>query len=137
MKIAIVIITVAATLILFGPYAAFSQSHSVDNLETRYASYIDGYISKLESKTGMLRNTKSKNLRRQALLDCLKLDFLKTNKEELTKTLSAYRVGLKPYSIQYTLNGLFFYSVKRTMNTDSLYSCLQCSRKIDLKTLKS
>lgn len=137
MKTAIVITTVAATLILFGPYSAFSQSDSIDNSETRYESYIDGYISKLESKTYMLRNTKSKNLRRQALLDCLKLDFLKTNKEDLTKTLSAYRVGLQPYSIQYTLNGLFFNSVKRTMKTDSIYSCLQCSRKIDLKTLES
>lgn len=136
MKLIFTIITAISILLFLGPHPVFSQSDPIDNLETQYGIYLDGYISKLESKTDMLRNTKSERLRKQALLDCLKLDFLKTNKEDLTKTLSAYRVGLQPYSIQYTLNGLFLNSVKRAVKTDSFYSCLQCGRNIDLKTIK-
>ena len=135
MKQILSIISAISILILSGLYSAFSQSDSIDNLETQYGVYIDGYISKLESKTDMLRNKKPGKLRKQALLDCLKLNFLKTNKEDLTKTLSAYRVGLHPYSIQDALKGLFFNSIKRKLKTDSFSSCLQCGRKINLKAL--
>jgi hypothetical protein len=135
MKLILSIISAISILVLFGPYSAFSYSDGIDNMETKYGNYIDGYISKLESKTDMLRNTKSEKLRKQALLDCLKINFLKTNKEDLTKTLSAYRVGMHSYRIQYTLNGLFFNSVKRTMKTDSFYSCLKCGREINLKAM--
>jgi hypothetical protein len=135
MKPILSIISAISILILFGPYSAFSQSEGIDNLETQYGIYIDGYISKLESKTGMLRNTRSERLRKQALLDCLKINYLKTNKEDLTELLAAYSVGEKPYKIQRFLDGNFFNTVKRAKNMVAFYNCDECGREINLKAL--
>lgn len=129
------VISVISILILYGPYSAFSQSDGIDNLETKYGIYIDEYISKLESKTDILRNTKSEKLRKQALLDCMRLNFLKTNKEDLTKTLSAYSVGQNPYVIQKFLDRNFFNAVKRARKKVALYNCGECGRNINLKVL--
>jgi hypothetical protein len=137
MKIAIAIITVAATLIIFGPDAAFSQSNEIDNLENTYGTYIDKYISTTEAKVEMLRNSKSENLRKQFIKYCLKLEFLKTHKKDLANNMIASNVGRKPYQIQSFLNGSFFNEVRITRRMADLYDCGECGRKISLKTLKS
>jgi hypothetical protein len=137
MKQILSIISVISILILFGPYSALSQSDGIDNLETKYGIYIDEYISKNLSKADMLRNTRSENLRKQALLYCFKAGFLKINKNQLTDNLIAYKVGLKPYQIQSFLNKKFFNNMRLTMKKKTFYSCVECGLEINLKTLRN
>jgi hypothetical protein len=74
----------------------------------------------------MLRDTKSENLRKQALLYCLKVDFLKNNKNQLTDNLIAYNIGVKPHQIQSFLNKNFFNRMRLTMKKKTFYSCVEC-----------
>jgi hypothetical protein len=124
-------------MILLGPFSALSQPDGLEKLETNYGNYIDEYISKLENRKVMLSNTRSENLRNQSLLDCMKLDFLKTYRENIAKTLSASaeEVGLKPYKIQFALNREFFSTLKHTKKLAGNYNCSECGHEINLKTI--
>jgi hypothetical protein len=131
------IIAAMVIITFFIPYPAISQSAGTDRLESLYGAYIDEYISKNKSKADMLRDTKSENLRKQALLYCLKADFLKNNKNRLTDTLITYKVGVKPYQIQSFLNKNFFNKMRLTMKKKTFYSCVECGLFINLKALQS
>jgi hypothetical protein len=85
----------------------------------------------------MLRNTKSENLRKQTIIYCLKLDFLKTHKKELANTMMASNVGVKPYKIKYFLDGIFFNEVKTKQKIAALYNCSECGRSINLTAFGS
>lgn len=137
MKIAFAMISLAAILIIYGPDTAFSQSKEVDELETTYITYIDKYIAATEAKINMLHNSKFENFRKQATLYCLKLEFLKARKKELTNNLVAYIVGLKPYKIQSFLDRIFFNEVRYKQNTADFYNCGECDRQISLKAFLS
>jgi hypothetical protein len=130
---------VAGALIMtfFVPHAAISQSKGIEKLESLYGAYIEEYISKSQSKADMLRDTKSKNLSKQATLYCLKANFLKNNRKQLIDNLITYKTGLKPYKIQSILNKNFFNKMRLTMKKNTFYSCVQCGLEINLKTLRS
>jgi hypothetical protein len=83
----------------------------------------------------MLPNTKSEKLRKQELLDCMKINFLKTNKDALTKLLATYSVGQNPYIVQWFLDKNFFNAVKRERKMVAFYNCGECGREINLKAL--
>jgi len=137
MKKALAAISLTAILILLGPHSAISQSKEIDELEPAYINYIDEYIAATEAELKMLRNSKSENFRKQTTLYCLKLEFLKTQKKELTNNWVAYIVGLQPYKIQSFLDRIFFNEVRFKLKTADFYNCGECDRQISLKALKS
>ena len=91
---------VMAGLMLTGP---------VVSGETNRASLkaiVDEYISACEAKSAML-DSSSVNIRRAAMLSCLRATFCRNSKTELLDEMVAQNVEAKPYKVQHFLNARF------------------------------
>jgi len=96
----ILVAIVMAGLIMTGP--------AVGN-ETNRASLeaiVDEYISACEAKSALL-NSSSLNIRRAAMLSCLRATFCRTSKTELINEMVAQNVEAKPYKVHHFLNARF------------------------------
>lgn len=77
--------------------------------ETNRASLeaiVDEYISACEAKSAML-NSSSINIRRSAMLSCLRATFCRTSKTELIDEMVAQNIEAKPYKVHHFLNARF------------------------------
>lgn len=77
--------------------------------ETNRASLeaiVNNYISACEAKSAML-NSSSENIRRAAMLSCLRATFCRKSKSELIDEMIARNVKPKPYKVHHFLNARF------------------------------
>ena len=91
---------VMAGLMLTGP--AVSGENNRASLE----AIVDEYISACEAKSAML-NSSSVNIRRAAMLACLRATFCRTSKTELIDEMVAQHIEAKPYKVHHFLNARF------------------------------
>lgn len=113
----IAVVTILALAFWTAPVAG-GDTEPVD-LAGKYEVLIDDAIAKCLGK-GRHLDSRSPNLRRAAIISCLKAGYLKAHKEELT----VYLVGAKavPSSgiVQYHLNKKFF----ETFRPNEIYALL-------------
>ena len=67
---------------------------------------VDAYISACEAKSAML-NSSSENIRRAAMLSCLRATFCRKSRSELIDEMVAKNVEPKPYKVHHFLNARF------------------------------
>jgi hypothetical protein len=67
---------------------------------------VDDYIAACERKSAML-NSRSENLRRDAMRACLRATFCRTAKATLVDEMVAKNVAPRPYKVQHFLNARF------------------------------
>ncbi len=67
---------------------------------------VDDYISACEAKSAML-NSGSENIRRAAMLSCLRATFCRKARSELIDEMVAKNVEPKPYKVHHFLNARF------------------------------
>jgi hypothetical protein len=67
---------------------------------------VDNYISACEAKSEML-NSGSENIRRAAMLSCLRATFCRKSKSKLIDEMVARNVEPKPYKVHHFLNARF------------------------------
>jgi hypothetical protein len=91
---------VMAGLMLTGPVVSGETNRA--SLE----AIVDEYISACEAKSAML-NSSSVNIRRAAMLSCLRATFCRTSKVELVDEMVAKNVEAKPYKVHHFLNARF------------------------------
>ncbi|MGD8342579.1 MAG: hypothetical protein PVI38_01555 [Desulfobacterales bacterium] len=73
---------------------------------TSLEAIVDEYISACEAKSAML-NSSSLNIRRAAMLSCLRATFCRTSKTELVDEMVARNIEAKPYKVHHFLNARF------------------------------
>ncbi len=105
-KACIILSIVAVGVLLWGISGVAQEKTKVD-LKSLYATVIDDCIGKCQSKVCML-SSRSKNIRRAAVLACVKSAFFKNYKDELIAYLLEKDVGTNPFRIYYHLNRRFF-----------------------------
>ena len=74
---------------------------------------VDEYIANCEAKSAML-HSKSENIRRSAMLACLRATFCRTSRAELIDELVASNVRPKTHTVHHFLNARFNEVVKAT-----------------------
>ena len=67
---------------------------------------VDAYIANCEAKSAML-NSRSENIRRSAMLACLRATFCRTSRTELIDELVTRNVEPKPHTVHHFLNSRF------------------------------
>jgi hypothetical protein len=101
MKTIIVLaLMVMAGVLMTGP--ALGNETSRTDLE----AIVDEYISACEAKSAML-NSRSENIRRDAMLACLRATFCRNAKAELIAELVAGNVSPKKHTVHHYLNARF------------------------------
>jgi len=98
---------VLALTALIWVYSAISDASISSNNKAAYEAYIDEVISKCELKIARC-NSKSRNIRREAALSCLKAGFFSYHKDELVKEMVISDIGIREHQIHYYLNKRFF-----------------------------
>lgn len=73
---------------------------------TELEEIVDNYISACEAKSEML-HSRSINIRRAAMLSCLRASLCRTSKAELVDELVAKKIEAKPYKVHHFLNARF------------------------------
>jgi len=68
---------------------------------------IDDYIQKCQSKSN-LSDSRSKNIRKEAALADLKVEYLNANKYKLIGQMLEAELSMKKYKVHYFLNTRFF-----------------------------
>ncbi|MFC1880655.1 hypothetical protein ACFL2S_04030 [Thermodesulfobacteriota bacterium] len=68
---------------------------------------IDDYIQKCQSKSN-LSDSRSKNIRKEAALAALKVEYLNANKDKLIRQMLETELSMKKYKVHYFLNARFF-----------------------------
>ena len=91
---------VIAELMVTGPAAGGETDRA--ELEV----IVDNYISACEAKSAML-HSRSVNIRRAAMLSCLRAALCRTSKAELVDELVAKKIEAKPYKVHHFLNARF------------------------------
>ena len=102
MKIKAIIILsamVIAGMIMAGPAAGGDNRVELEAI-------VDDYIAACEAKSAML-NSSSENIRRAAMLSCLRATFCRNSKAELIDELVANRVAPKTHKVHHYLNARF------------------------------
>ena len=74
---------------------------------TLYTYLFDDYIQKCQSKSN-LNDSRSKNIRQEAALAALKVEYLNANKEKLIGQMLETELSMKKYKVRYFLNTKFF-----------------------------
>lgn len=67
---------------------------------------VDDYISACEAKSAML-NSSSENIRRAAMISCLRATFARKSRSELIDEMVARKIEPKPYKVHHFLNARF------------------------------
>ena len=117
-----IITLVAAFVITFWATPGAGQDDEPITLVQKYEALIDDTISKCLNK-GRLLDSRSPNLRRSAVISCLKAGYLKAHKNELTAYLVDAKAVPNAAIVQYHLNKKFFkmfqpHEVAALMNRD-------------------
>ena len=87
--------------------SAIAESH-IKAIEGNLFNYlIDDYIQKCQSKSN-LRDSRSKNIRNEASLAALKVQYLTANKDKLIDKMLKTELSMKKYKVHYFLNTRFF-----------------------------
>jgi hypothetical protein len=112
----------AALAITFWTTPVAGQNAEPISLVQKYEALIDDTISKCLSK-GRLLDSRSPNLRRSAVISCLKAGYLKAHKKELTDYLVEAKAVPNGAIVQFHLNKKFFkmiqpHEVAALMNRD-------------------
>jgi len=106
-------------LTLFGAHLAMSFDTKTTELESLYRNYIDGHISRCESKSARI-NSKSEHIRNEAALHTLMGAFFRDHKDELVKEMIAKDIGTKKHQVDYYLNSRFFSIMRKAEKTSGL-----------------
>lgn len=72
-----------------------------------FDNLIDDYIQKCQSKS-KLSDSRSKNIRKEAALAALKVEYLNANKYKLIGQMLETELSMKKYKVHYFLNARFF-----------------------------
>ena len=72
-----------------------------------YDYLIDDYIQKCRSKI-TLSDSRSKNIRKEAALAALKVEYLDANKDKLIDQMQEAELSMKKYKVHYFLNARFY-----------------------------
>ncbi len=108
MKTKAYIITVMAVLVVgFCATRGVGEDTGTIDLAATYSSLIDDTIAKCLKK-GKHLDSRSLNLRRAAIVSCLKAGYLKAHKEDLTAYLIDVRAVPSAGIVQYHLNKKFY-----------------------------
>ena len=91
-------------LILIAP-TAYSDSHA--GVADFYESYIVKKIKNCDSKSILLRSSRSKNLRAYAMMEAQKAAFLSAEKETLVNEMVEMKLNTKDYKVELYLNNQF------------------------------
>lgn len=97
-----------ATILIFYAIPVMSQQSAETNLKAFYEASIDERISKCESKTAALRNSRFANVRSAAEMARLKAAYLSKYKEIIVQDMLDRKIGGKPYKIDHYVNQRFF-----------------------------
>lgn len=127
-----IITLVAALLITFWTTPGAGQDAEPITLVQKYEALIDDTISKCLSK-GRLLDSRSPNLRRSAVISCLKAGYLEAHKQELTAYLVEAKAVPNAAIVQFHLNKKFFkmfqpHEVAALMNRDQKSINLHASK---------
>jgi len=114
----IAVVTILALAFWTAPVAG-GDTETVD-LAGKYEILIDNTIAKCLEK-GRHLDSRSSNLRRAAIISCLKAGYLKAHKEELTVYLVGVKVVPSSGIVQYHLNKKFF----ETFRPHEIYALLR------------
>ena len=68
---------------------------------------VDDYIQNCQSKSNLI-GSKSHNIRKDAALAALKVEYLNTNKYQLIDQMLEAELSMKKYKVRYFLNARFF-----------------------------
>ncbi|MGD1969132.1 MAG: hypothetical protein PVF86_16700 [Desulfobacterales bacterium] len=98
--IIMLLVMVGAGMMLNGP--ALGGETNRAHLE----AIVDDYIAACERKSAML-DSSSANIRRDAMLACLRATFCRTSKDALLDEMLASNVEPKPYKVRHFLNARF------------------------------
>jgi hypothetical protein len=104
---AVSITLIAALVIPFWTTVGAGQDVEPLTLVQKYEALIDDTISKCLSK-GRFLDSRSPNLRRSAVISCLKAGYLKAHKNELTAYLVEAKAVPNAAIVQYHFNKKFF-----------------------------
>lgn len=119
MKKTFAIIPVVILLVLFGANSAMSLDTKTAELKSLYGNYIDGHISRCESKAARI-NSKSEHIRNEAAVHSLMGAFFRDHRDELVKEMIAKDIGTKKHQVDYYLNSTFFGLMRKAEKTSDL-----------------
>ena len=108
MKIRVVFVVLMIFYLMLSTLSsAIAESH-IKAIEGNLFNYlIDDYIQKCQSKSN-LRDSRSKNIRNEASLAALKVQYLTANKDKLIDKMLKTELSMKKYKVHYFLNTRFF-----------------------------
>jgi hypothetical protein len=119
MKKTFTIIPMVILLVLFGAHSVMSLDTKTAELESLYENYIDGHISRCESKAARI-NSKSEHIRNEAAVHTLMGAFFRDHRDELVKEMIAKDIGTKKHQVDYYLNSKFFGLLRKAEKASDL-----------------
>ena len=116
MKKTFAIFSMVILLTLFGAHSAMSLDTKTAESESLYGNFIDGHISRCESKSARI-NSKSEHIRYEAALHTLMGAFFRDHRDALVKEMIAKDIGTKKHQVDYYLNSRFFSIMRAAAKT--------------------
>jgi hypothetical protein len=115
-KIRFVLVVLMSVFFMLFTISSATGETDIKSVKRMLIAYlIDDYIQRCQSKC-KLSDSRSKNLRKAAALNELKVEYLKANKNELIGQMLETQQSIKKYKVHYYLNASFFNSYKSKSN---------------------
>jgi hypothetical protein len=119
MKKTFAIVSMVTLLSLFGAQSAMSLDTKTTELESLYGKYVDGHITRCESKSARI-NSKSEHIQREAALHTLMGAYFRDHRDELVKEMVAKDIGTKKHQVDYYLKSKFFGLMRKAEKASDL-----------------
>jgi len=126
MKKSVYVLLATVLLVAFLTTQGISQPFEKSDQNSKYSDLIDEAIAKCQNKSSLL-NSRSPNIRKQAIRACLKGAYLKVNKNELVAYLITVDAEPSRDRVEYHLNKRFYQSMK----PDEMYVLLEASQLLN------
>ena len=90
------------------PVLGFDTSEA--EIRAKLEAIVDKYIAICEAKSALL-NSSSENIRRSAMISCLKSTYCRRHREALVKEMLENKIVPKPYKVRHFLSAKFYETV--------------------------
>jgi hypothetical protein len=108
LKIRVVFVVLVIFYSMLSTFSSAIGETDIKSMEWSLFDYlIDDYIQNRQSKTNLI-DSRSNNIRNEAALAALKVEYLNANKNKLIRQMLKTELSIKKYKVHYFLNARFF-----------------------------